>query len=71
MASHGLSLFDMDSLIREAGAQRIDERASKKLREKLEDDAKKILRTARVYARHAKRKNITDKDIRLAAREVT
>ncbi|MFH0835941.1 MAG: histone [Candidatus Micrarchaeota archaeon] len=68
--SKAFSLFDMDSLIRGAGAQRVDERASRKLREKLEDDAKKILSKARVYATHAKRKQITGRDIRLAAKNV-
>lgn len=58
----------MDSLLRCAGAQRVDENASKKLAEILEDDAKQILHKARILAHHAGRKHITKKDIVLASR---
>ncbi len=62
-----ISLFDSDALIRRAGAQRVDERASMKLREILEDTAAKITFRAKILARHAGRKNVTRKDILLAS----
>lgn len=63
------SLFEVDELIRGAGAQRVDERASRKLNECLEDSAKEILRRARIYAKHAKRSRINGRDIKLAAKD--
>lgn len=68
MASRSFSLFEMDSLIRSAGAERVAEGASVKLAELLEDDAKRILGKAKVFAKHAKRKSITRKDILLACK---
>lgn len=64
------SLFEMDSLLRSAGAQRVGEDASKKLAEILEDDAKEILWQAELLAKHARRRNITKKDIVLAFRHM-
>lgn len=61
------SLYDADKLLRHAGAERVDENASKKLCELLEDSGKEIMLKARVYARHAGRKEIVRKDILLAA----
>ena len=63
-------MFDSDALIRRAGAQRVDERASKKLREILEDQAKKIAFEAKLMAKHAGRKVVTRDDILLAVRMV-
>ena len=67
MVVGALSLFDMDDFIRGAGAQRVSECASKKLREILEDDAQAIVFQAKLLARHAGRNNVTHDDIRLAA----
>ena len=61
------SLFDMDGLIRSAGAERVDEHASRKLSEILEDSAKQLMHRARVLATYAGRKDITREDIVLAA----
>ena len=60
------SLYEMDELLREAGADRVSEDASKKLAELLEDNAKQILLKAKVYAKHAGRRHVTKKDIQLA-----
>lgn len=62
-----LSLFDMDDFLRDAGAQRVSECASKKLRELLEDESKRIVFKAKVLARHAGRNRLTKQDILLAA----
>ncbi len=64
------SLFDMDKILRTAGAERIDERASKKLRELLEDSASDIAVKAKILARHAGRNNVTREDIALAAQQL-
>lgn len=61
------SLFDMDDLIRGAGAQRVSECASVKLCEILEDQGKQLLFEARIIARHAGRRDINANDVRLAA----
>ena len=68
LVRQSFSLYDMDGLLREAGAERVSEDASKKLAEFLEDDAKRILFKAGVYAKHAGRKNIMKKDVVLAAK---
>lgn len=62
-----LSLFDMDDFIRGAGAERVDEKASKKLASILEDTAKDIMFKAKILARHANRDFVTREDILLAA----
>ncbi len=64
------SLFDMDGMLRNAGAERVDEHASRKLSEILEDSAKELMHRARVLAYYAGRKDITRDDIRLAAQMV-
>lgn len=61
------SLFDMDKVIRQAGAERVSEDASMKLRQILEDSGKELLHRAKVYAQHAGRREITRDDIYLAA----
>ncbi len=66
--SDRFSLFDMDKVLRVAGAERIDERASKKLRELLEDSAEEIAFRAKILSRHAGRNFVQKEDIRLAAR---
>ena len=67
MIRGSFSLFDMDSIIRRSGAERVGEDASIKLSEYLEDNGKEILLRARQLSYHAGRKNITRDDIMLAA----
>ena len=64
------SLFEMDKIFRVAGAERVDERASKKLRELLEDSAGEIAFKAKVLARHAGRNHVGRADIILAAQQL-
>ncbi len=61
------SLFDMDDLIRDAGAQRVSECASAKLGEILEDQGELLVFQAKIIARHAGRNSINGSDVRLAA----
>lgn len=68
MKARTLSLFDVDQIIRNAGARRVGEDASEKLCEILEDSAKDIIGRARVYAYHAGRDEIRREDVLLAAR---
>ncbi len=58
--------WDVEKLIRDAGAERVSEDATEKLVEILEDEAKEIIHKARVYALYAKRKVIRPEDIELA-----
>ncbi len=67
MALKTLSVWDLDKIIRSVGAERVDEKASSKLGEILEDEASTIIGKARVYARHAGRSFVTREDIVLAA----
>ncbi len=60
-------MFDMDDLLRNAGAERVSECASQKLGEILEDAGKQLLYQASVLARHAGRSEITAADVLLAA----
>lgn len=63
-----LSLFDMDEMLRQAGAERVGEDASRKLRDILEDSGKDIMFKAKILSRHAGRSVITREDILLAAK---
>ena len=65
-----ISLFEMDKILRIAGAERVDEKASKKLRELLEDSAEEIAFRAKLLAIHAGRKHVEKEDIRLAAQQL-
>lgn len=60
------SLFEMDDLIRHAGAERVDENASKKLSELLEEEGEKILEKALILAKHAGRTQVNSQDVLLA-----
>jgi len=59
-------MWDMDNFLRSAGAQRVDERASRRLSGELEDFSKELLWQARMLARHAGRKTVIREDIVLA-----
>jgi histone H3/H4 len=67
MIRSSFSLFDMDSIIRKSGAERVGEDASLKLSEYLEDSGKEILLRAKQLSYHAGRKHINAEDIHLAA----
>ncbi len=60
-------LWDMDTVIRSAGAERVSEDASKRLDAVLSEQAGEILKSAKLYAMHAGRRHITRHDIVLAA----
>ncbi len=60
-------LWDLDTVIRSAGAERVSEEASKKLDRVLYEEASDLLFSAKIYALHAGRKDIRRDDILLAA----
>ena len=66
-----LPLFDVDVFFRLKGAQRVSESASEKLAELLEDSAEELVVRAKIYARHAGRRELTREDILLAASDLT
>lgn len=59
----------VDRLIRNAGAARVSEAASKKMVDALEDYTMTIARRAVDIARHSGRKTVKAEDIKLALRE--
>ena len=65
-----LPLAAVDRIIRKAGGERVSEEAVEVLAKVLEEHGMKISREADVFAKHAKRKTITDEDIRLAAKTI-
>lgn len=68
MGKRVFSMFDMDDFLRDAGAERVDESASAKLGELLEDNGSAVLFRAKQLARHAGRRRVLRKDVLLAAR---
>ena len=61
-------LWDLDLVIRNAGAERVSEEASIRLDRLLSEQAARLLVDAGKYARHAGRRQIKREDIVLAAR---
>jgi len=52
------SLYDIEQFLREAGAERVNERAVLSLEKELEDTVKELLAEASVYANYAGRKRL-------------
>ncbi|MFA6049447.1 MAG: histone [Candidatus Micrarchaeia archaeon] len=61
-------LWDLDTVIRNAGAERVSEEASIRLDRLLAEQASVLLIEAGKYARHAGRRQIKRADILLAAK---
>ncbi len=61
------SLYDIEEFLKEAGAERINERAVVSLEEELESTVEELMTDAQLYANYAGRKRlITANDIMLA-----
>ncbi|PIU21545.1 MAG: histone [Candidatus Diapherotrites archaeon CG08_land_8_20_14_0_20_34_12] len=56
----------VDRVIRKGGATRVSEGAARTLAEQLEEEGIKIAQKAVNFATHAKRRTVTEEDIRLA-----
>jgi len=61
-----IPLAVMKRLIKKAGAERVSDSAAAALGEMLEDTGLAVSEKAMKLARHAKRKTVTGKDIKLA-----
>jgi histone H3/H4 len=60
------SLYDIEEFLKEAGAEKISERAVLSLEEELEDTVKELVDEAEIYANYAGRPaRITDSDVKL------
>lgn len=59
----------IDRLIRNTGATRVSEAASKKMVEALEDYTNEVARKASDIAKHSGRKTVKAEDIKLALRQ--
>ena len=63
MKNRAFSLYDIEEFLKEAGAERVNERAVVSLEKELEDTVNEMVDEARVYAQYAGRKLIKDTDI--------
>lgn len=64
-----IPLAAMEQLIKQAGAERVSDKAKAALKEVLEDYAKIVATDAVKYALHAGRKTIKARDIKLAVKK--
>nr|MCK4930428.1 NFYB/HAP3 family transcription factor subunit [Nanoarchaeota archaeon] len=64
-----LSLSAMEKLMKAAGAYRVSEESKEALRDVLEDIGERISKEAIELSRHANRRTIKAKDIKLASKE--
>jgi len=64
------SLYDIEEFLKEAGAERINEKAVVSLEKELEDTVKELIDEVTVYANYAGRKKLIKKDdIELVSRK--
>jgi DNA-binding protein len=66
MAKKNLPLLAMGKIIKDAGADRVSDKAKEALKLVLEEKAEQIAENAIRLANHAKRKTIRPEDIKLA-----
>ncbi len=64
-----LSLSAMEKLMKAAGAYRVSEESKEALRDVLEDIGERISKEAIELSRHANRRTIKARDIKLASKE--
>jgi histone H3/H4 len=65
-----LPLAPLERLLRKAGAKRVSKRAVKELAHVISDYAYSLSTEATALAKHAGRKTIIDKDVRMARRRM-
>ncbi|MBD3164339.1 histone [Candidatus Woesearchaeota archaeon] len=70
MAERLIPIAAMEKIIRNAGADRVSDRAKAALKELMEEKAEKISSRAAKFAMHAGRKTIKAEDIKLAVNEI-
>ena len=68
MEQRRFSLYDIEQFLRDAGAERINEKAVQSFEEELESTVKELVDGAEVYAKYAGRERlVTNSDIDMAA----
>jgi DNA-binding protein len=68
MSKRGMPLAAMERLLKDAGADRVSDKAKERLRLYLEQRAEEIATAAIRFAQHAGRKTVKEGDIRLATK---
>jgi histone H3/H4 len=68
MSKRTIPLATMEKILKNAGAERVSEKAKAALKEVLEDIAEKISVDAVKFANHAGRKTVKAGDIKLASK---
>ena len=66
LGERAYSLYDIESFIREAGAEKVTEDAVRNLEKELERLTELVAKKAKAYAAHAKRSSIRRSDVVLA-----
>lgn len=62
-----LPLAPLERIVKGAGVERVSREALLALQEALEDHARELAEEALRYARHARRRTVTQEDVKLAA----
>lgn len=70
MAEEDLQLAPMHRIIKKAGAERVSEEAAEELRGALDEIGVRIAKEALDFTRHAHRKTVKAKDIKIAVKKV-
>ncbi len=66
MARHAFSLYDIEEFLRDAGAEKVNERAVISFEEELENTLNDLLNEAEKYANYAGRRNLIKRgDVKL------
>ena len=63
-----IPLAAMEKILKNAGADRVSDKAKQVLKEVLEEYAKQLATKSITYAEHAKRRTINAEDIKLASK---
>lgn len=67
MKGKGFSYYDIEQFLRDAGAERINEKAIRSFEEELKDAVSELVEGAEIYANHAGRTHtVTNSDIDMA-----
>lgn len=68
MVKRLIPLAAMEKVLKDAGADRVSDKAKEALKEVIEDKADELAKQAVSYAMHAGRKTVKEEDIKLVAR---